>query len=116
MSKTRGESEDPPPISIIRLLGVSWPCYNCGMSTVPYLDRFLDPFTKCFTTDAAKRVSEWRADPKTQARIDLLADKNTDGELTAAERDEYETYVRAGTFISILQSKARALLTEKSAS
>ena len=40
-----------------------------------------------------------------QARIDELADKCTEGELTHEERAEYETYVRAGTFISILQAK-----------
>jgi hypothetical protein len=43
-----------------------------------------------------------------QARIDNLAERCNEGSLTPAERDEYETYVRFGNFIAILQAKARA--------
>jgi hypothetical protein len=46
-----------------------------------------------------------------QKRIEELADKNTEGELSSEERDEYETYVRANEIIAILQAKARAILT-----
>ena len=51
-----------------------------------------------------------RADPELQARIDDLADRCTEGALTAEEKLEYETYVRAGNLIGILQAKARKLL------
>ncbi len=84
------------------------------MATTEYLDRMLDPFTDCLTPDAARRVAAWRLDPQTEARIDALADKCTEGELTPEERDEYETYVRAGTLLSILQAKARGLLARGS--
>lgn len=56
-----------------------------------------------------------RADPAAQARIDELADKCTEGELTADERLEYQAYVDAITFISILQVKARAMLASQNA-
>ena len=46
----------------------------------------------------------------TQRRLDELGDKSNEGTLTAAEREEYETYVRAIDFIGILQAKARAVL------
>jgi hypothetical protein len=80
------------------------------MATAEYLDRMLDPFTQCLTADSARRIAQWRVDDATQARVDELADKATEGELSPEEREEYETYVRAGTFISIFQAKARAFL------
>ena len=42
-----------------------------------------------------------------------LACKCNEGELTPAERYEYERYVTAGNLIAILQAKARLLLTKK---
>lgn len=82
------------------------------MSTVSYLDRMLEPVTQCFTTEVADKLMHIQVDPELQARIDELADKNTEGELNDEERTEYETYVRAGNLISILQAKARRLLAE----
>ena len=80
------------------------------VSTAAYLDRILDPVTQCFTPDVARRLSELRADTELQARLDELADKCTEGALTEDERSEYETYVRAGNLISILQAKAREFI------
>jgi hypothetical protein len=47
-----------------------------------------------------------------QARLEELADKSTAGQLTAEERAEYTTAVAAIEFISVLQSKARRLLSQ----
>lgn len=74
------------------------------------LDRLLDPVSGCLTPVVARRLVELRADPVAQARVEELARKSTAGTLSPRERAEYETYVSAGTFIAILQSKARALL------
>jgi hypothetical protein len=87
------------------------------MATAPVtsaLDRILEPVSRCLTRDVAKELAHLRADPETQARIDELADKCTEGELSDAERAEYETYVRAIDFITILQLKARSLLESRS--
>lgn len=87
------------------------------MATVPVtsaLDRILEPVSRCLTRDVAKELVQLRADPETQARIDELADKCTEGELSDAERAEYETYVRAIDFITMLQLKARSLLESRS--
>jgi len=74
------------------------------------LDRLLDPFAKCLTPDVARRFVELRADPETQARIDELAAKANEGNLSPAERIEYEGYVEAIDVVSVLQAKARKLL------
>ena len=59
------------------------------------LERLLDPVSRCLTPEAARQLVELRADPELQARVDMLADKCTEGRLTPEEREEYETYVRA---------------------
>jgi hypothetical protein len=80
------------------------------MGTATVLDRIFDPISEVLTPESAQRLVAWRADEPTQLRLDELGDKCNEGALTAAERDEYETYVRAIDFIGILQAKARALL------
>lgn len=79
----------------------------------PILDRLLEPVSRCLTPEAARQLVALRADPQVQERIDLLADRCTEGLLTADEREEYETYVRAIHIISILQAKARKLLANQ---
>ena len=74
------------------------------------LDRMLEAVGHCLTPESAQQVVELRADPQLQARLDELADKSTAGTLSAEERSEYEAYVRALDFITILQNKARAAL------
>ncbi len=77
------------------------------------LDRLLEPLGVCLTPEVARKIVRLRADPVAQARIEELARKSTTGRLTAKEREEYKTYVSAGTFIAIIQSKARSILAAK---
>ena len=62
------------------------------------------------TRQQAEGLVQYRGDSALQARIEELAEKNTEGELTDPERAEYEGYVRANKFIATLQAKARKLL------
>ena len=77
------------------------------------LERLLEPVSRSLNVEAARKLMQLKADSKTQARLDELACKCNEGELTPAERDEYERYVTAGNLIAILQAKARLLLTKK---
>jgi hypothetical protein len=76
------------------------------------VDRLLHRFSESFTPAMARRLVKFRADAATQARVDELATKCNDGELTPAERREYEAFVGAIHLISILQSKARMVLAK----
>jgi hypothetical protein len=58
----------------------------------------------------ARALVNLRAQPDVQARIDELAEKCNDGELTPVELAEYQDIVEAIDFISLLQAKARARL------
>ena len=48
-------------------------------------------------------------DKALQKRIEELAGKSTEGELTPAGREEYAGYVRADQFIAILCREAQAM-------
>lgn len=78
------------------------------------LERLLDPVSQSLNVEAARKLVRLKADPKTQARVDVLARKCNDGDLTAEERAEYERFVTVGNVIAILQAKARLLLSKQS--
>ena len=80
------------------------------------LARMLELLANCLTPEVAEDIVKLRADSALQARIDTLADKNTAGTLTEEERNEYESYVHAANFISILQAKARKLVNQSNLS
>ena len=74
------------------------------------LDRLVEPIVRTLTPEVAKAIVALRADPELQARMDELAEKCNEGKLTADEREEYETNIRFGNFIAIIQAKARQML------
>jgi hypothetical protein len=79
------------------------------------LDRIIDSVSECLDQESARKLVELRADATTQRRVDELADKCNEGLLTPQELAEYDAYVRASTFIAILQAKARARLARQPA-
>ena len=79
------------------------------------LEHLLAPVLRSLTSEDARALVDLRADAEAQARIDELADKCTEGQLSAEEHSEYAAYVSAINLISILQSKARALLAQQGA-
>jgi hypothetical protein len=85
------------------------------MATASPLDRIFDPLNEVLTPESARRLLTWRADEQTQRRLDELGDKCNEGQLTEAEHEEYETYVRAIDFIGILQAKADGVLKRNGA-
>ncbi len=72
-------------------------------------DRGVAPVLQIVLPDHARNVIDFQPDPKLQARIDALASKSTEGELTEEERLEYAGYVRANKFVSILKRQAERL-------
>jgi hypothetical protein len=73
-------------------------------------ERGTDPLLDLLTEEQAKALVAYSGDEALRARIDELASKNTEGLLADEERAEYEGYVRANNFMSILQAKARKRL------
>jgi hypothetical protein len=90
--------------------------YNALMIAAPttdILDSILDPFTDCFTPEVAARILAVRLDPRRQARIDELAVKANEGQLSEAEDREYAGYIEALDLVGIIKAKARLALTRQ---
>ena len=86
------------------------------MTQTEALHELLDPVGECLTPEGARRLLSVRASATAQKRMEDLASRSTAGTLTEAERSEYESLVSAGTFIAILQSKARMMLRDSTES
>jgi hypothetical protein len=74
------------------------------------LDRLFDPANPFLTAEGARMLAELRTDPLEEARMEALAAKANEGTLTPEERREYESWVRSGSVMSILQAQARLYL------
>ena len=83
------------------------------MSTgTTYLDRIFDPVTDCLTPQVARRLADLRADAQTESRLNALAAKANEGQLTLEEDAEYKQSIDAMDLLAILQAKARAYLRQ----
>ena len=58
----------------------------------------------------ANAVLRWAFDDDAKSRMEELANRNGQGELSDSERKELEAYVNVGQVIGILQAKARLSL------
>ena len=67
---------------------------------------FLVQFTDGFTPELAKHFVTTRPKAELQSRIDELAKKASDGELSESERSEYETYVEAMDVVALMRVKS----------
>ena len=76
-------------------------------------DRGIRPMLEIVLPGKADEVIGFQADPDLQARIEELARKSTEGELTEDERAEYAGYVRANTFVAILKRQAQQITNSR---
>ena len=74
------------------------------------LDQLLAELGECLTPESARRLLALKPDRKLQRRVDEMASRHTEGQLSPEEEAEYGSYVRYATFVAILQSKARQRL------
>jgi hypothetical protein len=78
-----------------------------GPATTAALDDLLERLSRCLDAESARRLVEFRIDPVVQARIDALAEGANEGVLNEEEHAEYDAFVNAADFVSILKLKAR---------
>jgi hypothetical protein len=74
------------------------------------LARLLRPLRRELRFELADALVRLQADDEVQTRYDELADKNTAGTLSPAERQELESLVRANSLLGALKVEARAVL------
>lgn len=85
---------------------------STSFSTTAF-DLCTEPLFDMLTSEQIERIASFRADTALLDRVDELAGKCTEGELTDEERSEYEGYVRANSFVATLQMRARKLLSSR---
>jgi hypothetical protein len=76
-------------------------------------DRATDPVLRILPVEQARELAAYQPETSIQARIEELAAKSNEGELTEAERAEYLGFVQANKFVAILQAQARRRLAER---
>lgn len=81
-----------------------------GTAETTAFERGVRPLLQIVLPEKATAVVRFRADAKLQARIEALAGKSTEGQITEEEKAEYAGYVRANKFVAILQRQARQWL------
>ncbi len=72
-------------------------------------ERGVRPILEIVLPRRTRAVIGYRADLALRKRIERLAEKSSEGQLTKAEKEEYAGYVRANKFVAILKRHARAL-------
>ena len=55
-------------------------------------------------------VGQAATEPKLAARVDRLARRANEGELTPREREEYQSYIQTAEVLALIQLRARAKL------
>ena len=76
------------------------------MTSLDAFQRGIEPVIERLLEGNEDVILSFKPDPALVERIDLLADKCTEGELTAEERAEYEGYVKANSFLGIMFGRA----------
>jgi hypothetical protein len=78
-------------------------------SEIAAFEQGIRPLMEIVLPDKRDAVMGFRADPELEARIEELARKSTEGQLTEEERAEYSGFVRANKFVAILKRQALRL-------
>jgi hypothetical protein len=82
------------------------------MSTSQAFHRGTAPIFSILTVDQTRRLAELQGDPVLADRVAELAEKASEGELSALDREEYEAYIEANNLLAVLQAEARYRLTQ----
>jgi hypothetical protein len=77
------------------------------MSAQTAFHRGVNPLLQLLLPGREEAVLAVETDQALRARIEELAAKNTEGNLTPDEIDEYAGYVRANKFVAVLRREAK---------
>ena len=74
------------------------------------LEQLLRPLRRGLNAELAALLLRIQADDEVQARYDVLAERNTEGQLSPAEHNELASIVQANSLVTVLKAEARAYL------
>lgn len=84
-------------------------------TTENVIGQVLEPVFRTLPPDIARRIVDLEADEQLQQRVEDLARKANEGELTEHEERDYAALVSAGDILATLQALARRSLRQTSA-
>ena len=64
----------------------------------------------CLDSSSLQAMAEFKLDARTQARLDELANKSNEGQITQTERAEYQAFIGISEFLGLAQLRARTRL------
>src|SRR5690242_3022251 len=97
----------------LHLAAVGELIYNLSM-TPNLINEIVQPMAECLTVEAARKLVAFQASEALQDRMDDLAEKSNRGESSYPDSVEYNEYIAALNFLTIMQSRARQLLKDAS--
>jgi hypothetical protein len=83
---------------------------NSSLTEAQILEHVVMSDQTGMSPEAARAILDLRFDSPAVSRMNELAEKNHRENLTEVEREELEKYLRVGTFLNLMQAKARLVL------
>ena len=77
------------------------------------IDLVFDSASATMTPEVARWLSEFCASPQLGAKLEDFSERNTEGQLSEQELEEYSAIVELGDIFSMLRSRARKFLAEQ---
>ncbi len=86
-------------------------CYSFRMNTTAHsqqaFHRGTAPIFAILSKEQMRYLTQLEADASLADRIDQLASKCNEGDLTTEEQEEYEAYIEANNLLAVLQAEAQ---------
>lgn len=86
-------------------------CYSLRMNTTTHsqqaFHRGTAPIFAILSKEQMRYLTQLEADASLADRIDQLASKCNEGDLTTEEQEEYEAYIEANNLLAVLQAEAQ---------
>src|SRR5438128_1574983 len=74
------------------------------------LEQLAELDVQSISPETARKLLQFRFDPSHHERVEVLSEKAQQGTLTPGEQDDLDEYIRVGSLLGILQSRARQVL------
>jgi hypothetical protein len=74
------------------------------------LEALAESVAACLDAASLRAIANMELDPKTRNRLDELAEKANEGQLSADERVEYQSFIGVSEFLGLAQLRARVRL------
>ena len=101
----------PASLFTIELHGPA--AYIAAMSAAtssPLLESLAESVAGCLDAPSLQAMANLQLDAATRQRLDELADKANEGQVTPEERAEYQSFISISEFLGLAQLRARARL------